>query len=186
MAKLIKNYFVVKGIKSQGSIFIFAIKIKARKVLHISKCSCASVHYNLEVIWETIAHVLNACTSDSKLGRNPSWKCIFHLCRNKFHCLNRNLIQNDNKVEKMLKGSLDLIPSPSPSVQIQIMGGKLCLRCKGKKLLNVQQTFENKNFVDNSRQCFVLLPQVNFPANNLNLHWRQRWWDRIFSTLMKI
>ena len=38
----------------------------------------------------------------------------------------------DSKVEKMLKGSLDSIPSPSPSVKIQIMGGKVCLRCKGK------------------------------------------------------
>ena len=28
------------------------------------------------------------------------------------------------KVEKILKGSLDSIPSPSPSVKIQIMGGK--------------------------------------------------------------
>ena len=28
------------------------------------------------------------------------------------------------KVEKILKGSLDLIPSPSPSVKIQIMSGK--------------------------------------------------------------
>ena len=28
------------------------------------------------------------------------------------------------KVEKILKGSLDLIPSHSPSVKIQIMGGK--------------------------------------------------------------
>ena len=36
------------------------------------------------------------------------------------------------KVEKILKGSLDLIPSPSPSIKIQIMGGKVCLRCKGK------------------------------------------------------
>ena len=40
-------------------------------------------------------------------------------------------------VEKILKGSLDLIPSPSPSVKIQIMGGKVCLRCKGKTLLGV-------------------------------------------------
>ena len=23
------------------------------------------------------------------------------------------------------------------------------------------------------------LPQVNFPANNLNFHWRWRWWDQI-------
>jgi hypothetical protein len=30
------------------------------------------------------------------------------------------------KVEKILKGSLDLIPPPSPSVKIQIMGGKVC------------------------------------------------------------
>ena len=41
------------------------------------------------------------------------------------------------KVEKILKGSLDLIPSPSPSVKIQIMGGKVCLRCKGKTLLGI-------------------------------------------------
>ena len=34
------------------------------------------------------------------------------------------------KVEKILKGSLD-------SVKIQIMGGKVCLRCKGKTLLGV-------------------------------------------------
>ena len=37
-----------------------------------------------------------------------------------------------SKVEKILKGSLDLFPSPSPSVKIQIMGWKVCLRCKGK------------------------------------------------------
>ena len=42
-----------------------------------------------------------------------------------------------NKVEKILKGSLDSIQSPSPSVKIQIMGGKVCLRCKGKTLLVV-------------------------------------------------
>ena len=36
---------------------------------------------------------------------------------------------------KILKGSLDLIPSPAPSVKIQIMGGKVGLRCKGKTLL---------------------------------------------------
>ena len=41
------------------------------------------------------------------------------------------------KVEKILKGSLDLIPSPSLSVKIQIIGRKVCLRCKGKTLLGV-------------------------------------------------
>ena len=66
-----------------------------------------------------------------------------------------------DKVEKISKGSLDSIPSLS--VKIQIMGGKFCLRSKGK-------TFENKKFVDITRQCFALLPQVDFPANNLNFH----------------
>ena len=76
------------------------------------------------------------------------------------------------KVEKILKGSLDLIPSPSPSVKIQIMGEKVCLRCKGKTLLDVV-----KNFWKQREQCFALLPQVYFPTNNLNFHWR--WWDWI-------
>ena len=37
------------------------------------------------------------------------------------------------KVEKILKGSLDSILSPSPSFKIQIIGGKVCLRHKHKK-----------------------------------------------------
>ena len=44
---------------------------------------------------------------------------------------------DSGKVEKILKGSLDSIPSPSPSAKIQIMVGKVCLRCKGKTLLGV-------------------------------------------------
>ena len=32
----------------------------------------------------------------------------------------------DIKVEKILKGSLNLIPPPSPSVKTQIMGSKVC------------------------------------------------------------
>ena len=39
------------------------------------------------------------------------------------------------KAKKILKGSLD--PIPSPSVKIQITGGKFCLRCKGKTLLGI-------------------------------------------------
>ena len=41
-----------------------------------------------------------------------------------------------SKVEFFLKRSLDSIPSPLPSVKIQIM----CLRCKGKTLLGVVNT----------------------------------------------
>ena len=45
-------------------------------------------------------------------------------------------------VEKILKGSLDSIPSPSPSVKIQIMGFKgLLTRSSNVLLLHLKQTF---------------------------------------------
>ena len=50
------------------------------------------------------------------------------------------------KVENILKGSLDSIPSPSPSVKIQIMGGKVCLRYKGETLLGVVNKLLKTNF----------------------------------------
>ena len=68
------------------------------------------------------------------------------------------------KVENSLKGSLDSITSPSPSVKIQTIGVKVCLRW------HCRQNFENKKFVDITQQCFALLPQVDFPAHNLNFH----------------
>ena len=40
-----------------------------------------------------------------------------------------------------------------------------------------QQTFKNNKLVDITQQCFALLPQVSFPAHNLNIYWRWRWWD---------
>ena len=48
-----------------------------------------------------------------------------------------HILYRPSKVEKILKGSLDSIPSPLPSVKIQIMGGKVGLKCKGKKLLGI-------------------------------------------------
>ena len=41
------------------------------------------------------------------------------------------------KVENILKCSLDSIPSPSPSVKIQILVEKVFLRCKCKTLLGI-------------------------------------------------
>ena len=49
-----------------------------------------------------------------------------------------------------LKGSLDLIPSPSPSVKIQIMGGKVCLRCKDKTLLGIVNKLLKTNNLNGS------------------------------------
>ena len=68
------------------------------------------------------------------------------------------------KVENSLRGSLDLILSPSPSVKIQIMVGKVSLRCKGKTLLGVVNKIFNTKITLQS----ALLPQVTFPANKLN------------------
>ena len=45
------------------------------------------------------------------------------------------------KIENILKGSLVLIPSPSPSVKIQIKDRKVCLGGKDKTLLG----FVNKH-----------------------------------------
>ena len=52
------------------------------------------------------------------------------------------------KVENMLNGSLDSIPSPSPSVKIQIMGRKVCLRWKGKTLLGDHSYITSSHFWD--------------------------------------
>ena len=41
------------------------------------------------------------------------------------------------KLEKIQEDSLDSIPSPSHSVKIQIIGGKVCLSYKGLTLLGV-------------------------------------------------
>jgi hypothetical protein len=51
-----------------------------------------------------------------------------------------------SKVEKILKGSLDLIPSPS--VKIQIMGGKVYFKCKSKTLMgDVNKLLKTKSLL---------------------------------------
>ena len=80
------------------------------------------------------------------------------------------VINFNNKIEKILKGSLDSILSLSTLVKIQIMDGKICLRCKGETLLGVLNFLKTKKFVDNNQQCFASPPQANFPAHDLNFH----------------
>ena len=47
-------------------------------------------------------------------------------------------LQRPGKIENILKGNLVSIPPPSPPVKkIEIMGGKVCLRCKSKTLLGI-------------------------------------------------
>jgi hypothetical protein len=62
------------------------------------------------------------------------------------------------KVEKILEDNLDSIPSPSPSLKIQVIGRKVCLRHKGKTLLGiVNKLFVSKVF-DNIQKCFAFTP----------------------------
>ena len=65
------------------------------------------------------------------------------------------------KVEKILKGSLNLIPSPTPSFKIQIMGRKLCLMCDGKTLLGVVNKF------------FIFKSLLTTPSNVLPLYLKE-------------
>ena len=83
-------------------------------------------------LWSRIDIFLHFWVSMSKTSRNC--RCIKLRFSKKATKIWRNspLLY---KVEKNLKGSLDSIPSPSPSVKIQIMSRKVCLRCKGKTLL---------------------------------------------------
>ena len=68
------------------------------------------------------------------------------------------------KVEKISKSSLNSIPSPS--LKIQIMDGKVCLRCKGKTLLgDVNKIFVFKSLLTMPSNVLPLsTPQANFPA----------------------
>ena len=50
------------------------------------------------------------------------------------------------------------MPSPSTSVEIQIIGGKVCLKCRGKTLLEVVNKLK---FIHPA-----MLPSVNFLANS--------------------
>ena len=59
--------------------------------------------------------------------------CICEICRKRWLIL----IISSYLMEKILKHSLDSIPSPSLSVKIQTMSGKVCLRRQGKTLLSV-------------------------------------------------
>ena len=66
------------------------------------------------------------------------------------------------KVEIFVKGDLDLIPSPSPSMKIQIMSGKVCLRCKGKILLVVVHKLLKTKLTMPSNVLLLLLRKI-FP-----------------------
>ena len=75
----------------------------------------------------------------SKLGYFIKWR-QWHYDNDPNVRITLEAINSSNcKVEKILKDSMDWISSPS--VKIQIMCGKVCLRCKSKTLLGVVNKF---------------------------------------------
>ena len=106
--------------------------------------------------------VVQECVEEKKklTSVNSNGKNI-HYMTNSIHFWKEKLKNEGNwcKVEKILKGSLDSIPSPSEKIQImsrkvEVQRQNIDRRC--------QQTFENNKFVDITQQCLALLPQVKF------------------------
>ena len=65
--------------------------------------------------------------------------------------ISRSVTTVQCKVDFSLKGSLDLISSPSLSLKIQIFWGKVCFKCKGKTLLGiVNKLLETKSLLTSS------------------------------------
>ena len=57
---------------------------------------------------------------------------------------------------------MDKIPSPSPSVKIQIMGWKICLRCKGKALMGiVDKLLKTKSLLTSPGSNLIAAPKSN-------------------------
>ena len=116
---------------------------------------------------------VNTLSEECKAFYNKYGK--FVLLKNWRH---HNFLLKFRKIEKILEDSLALIPSPSPSMKIQIIGGKYGVirqNIAGWCLHNI--CFQK--LVDNAQQCFAFTPQANFLAHNLNFHSRLRWWDQI-------
>ena len=88
-----------------------------------------------------------------------------------------------NSLEKVLKGSLDYIPSPLPSLKIQIMG-KFAWGLKAKHCWTLSTNFWKQKGCWHHPSMFCLVTQVNFPTNHLYFHWR--WWDWIQAIYLNI
>ena len=94
--------------------------------------------------------------------------------------------QNCSKVENSLKGSLDLIPLPSSSVESQIMGVKVCLWCKSKTLLGIVNKLWKQKVCWHHPAIFRLITSSKLSRHDMNFKWRWRWWDQIQTTFLNL
>ena len=137
----------------------------------ISNFENALIRFNVRFIFQSnyIFHIMVECIKqildNSKLYLNVPVNYCHAWC----------------KVGKILKVAW----ISSPSLKIQIMGGKVYLSCKCKTLLG----FVNKLL---KAKCLLRLPSnilpyyLNFPTDNLNFHWRWSWWDWIQSIFLNL
>ena len=110
-------------------------------------------------------------------------------CRNKLYYFNSMCASShfnrssiieigvEDKVEKILKGSLDSSPSPSTSVKIQIKDRKACLRCRGKTLLGVvNKRLKTKSLLTMPSNVLPLCLKQNFlPIIWIFTKGKERW-----------
>ena len=72
--------------------------------------------------------------------------------------------QSKRVVAKVKKIEEHSIPSPSPSMKIQIMGGKVRLRCKGKTLLGaVNKLFATTSLLTATSNILPYYLKKTFP-----------------------
>ena len=89
----------------------------------------------------------------------------------------------NSKVKKILKGSLDLISSPS--VKIQIMSGKFDWGVQAKHCwaLSTNLLYSKVCWQHPAIFCLYTLPAH---GHNLNFYWRWRWWDQIQAIFLNL
>ena len=71
-----------------------------------------------------------------------------------------------------------MVSLPSPSVKIQIIGGKFTWDKKAKHcwVMSTNVLFSKVCWHHPSMFCLITFSKLS--PNNLNFHWRWRWWDR--------
>ena len=79
---------------------------------------------------------------------------------NSFPSVRKKILNGVRVAEREKKKEINFefneISSPSPSVKIQIMGRKICLKCKGKTLLSiVNKLLKTKSLLTRAMFCLI-------------------------------
>ena len=142
---------------------------------------------NIKQSSELLAHCFTTLKTGNKSTSRALQKSMYKIqcCREMPNAQSKAITWGQNHFWSHIWLSLKSIPSHHLSSQFKLWAGKFAWGVQ-----NIagccQQTLENKMFVDITHQCFVLLSQVNYPANNMNFHWRWRCWDQIQAIFLNL